>query len=104
MILLVVIGTLIFDAGGAAARQVSQADRADTLQRIELRRSVTNVEYEIGYLMREKPSSLGSMPPTEGEAWYGFIPRRLPGEAMNDHKHFIPFVVEYLAGKPNRAW
>jgi thiol-disulfide isomerase/thioredoxin len=73
---------------------------------VSLSRIVANVEFSRGNLMaRPIVPGVLSLPAVGGRAWHGGIPRRLPDEvARLGHDHFVPFVADYLEGKPVRAW
>ena len=69
------------------------------------RHEITNAEYLVRYLTAESPPQLEAAPEWAGEGtWFGVVPRRVPGQALGEKNHFIPFMVSYVRGIASRAW
>ena len=91
----------------AAAPRAAPAPASPASPRfvVELARTVANIEFLRSALFAAPPQGSPRLPVIAGKAWFGEIVRRLPEEAgalKNDH--FVPFVAEYVEGRPVRAW
>jgi thiol-disulfide isomerase/thioredoxin len=72
---------------------------------VTLSRTVANVEFLRSNLYAAPPRGTPRLPAMGGTPWYGEIVRRLPQDvATLGLDHFVPFVAEYIDGRPARAW
>jgi thiol-disulfide isomerase/thioredoxin len=90
----------------AALAALAAAAAAPGTVEVALTRTVANVEYSrAGLLLAPVVPGPLPLPAVSGRAWHGGIPRRLPEEVASlGHDHFVPFMVDYVDGKPVRAW
>jgi thiol-disulfide isomerase/thioredoxin len=90
----------------AALATLAAATAAPGTVEVALTRTVANIEYSrAGLLLAPVVPGPLPLPAVSGRAWHGGIPRRLPEEVPSlGHDHFVPFMVDYVDGKPLRAW
>lgn len=81
-----------------------RAAAGGALTHVKLAAKVTNLETAAYELKDETPLEVRKKPALEHKEWYGQIMRRLPGDGMDDTGHYVPFVVEYVAGIASRVW
>lgn len=72
--------------------------------RVAFRRQVVNLEVLGAPLLREAPPSVRRGPPTEGDIWFGEIPRQLPDDDITSRRHNVPFAVLFDQTTTVRAW
>ncbi|HET8945463.1 MAG TPA: redoxin domain-containing protein [Candidatus Polarisedimenticolia bacterium] len=101
----VLLAVALTAAAAVAASGAAGADAPGTLT-VALKRTVANIEFsrEGLFLNPAVPGSL-RLPPVLGRAWHGALLRRVPEEVPRlARDHFVPFMVDYVDGKPVRAW
>ena len=74
------------------------------MQQVELKEVIANLEYESAPLTQERLRFLHAAPAVGGDVRYGSIPRRVVGEDLASHDHFVPFMVRYSDGFAIEAW
>jgi len=74
------------------------------VQHIRFQNQVANIEYTASGLTHASPPSARQIPQITGQAWFGVIMRRLPGDSIRDERHYVSIATEYLGGQVQRAW
>ncbi|HEU4400505.1 MAG TPA: hypothetical protein VFT43_00235, partial [Candidatus Polarisedimenticolia bacterium] len=72
--------------------------------RFNFTQTVANIEYAAVRLSHDRPAAVTKSPEVAGDAWYGAIMRRLPGEGPRQSAHYVPFMAVYSGGVATRAW
>src|SRR5690349_15260084 len=88
---------------GSSVLQISEVRGGQLplgLQRVTFQTTVGNVEYAAGSLLRSQPVTVRHSLRLDGDAWWGEIMRRLPEDPISEERHYVPFVFEYVNGRP----
>ncbi len=67
-------------------------------------RKVSNLEYLAAALTDSATTQALRFPAVEGVAWHASIPRRNPGDPIQEVSRYVPFMAEYVLGRPMKAW
>jgi thiol-disulfide isomerase/thioredoxin len=92
-------------AAAPGAPVVPSAPGRETVT-VALKRTVANIEFaREGLFLNPADGRPLRLPAISGRAWYGGILRRMPEDvATLSRQHFIPFMVDYVDGRPAAAW
>lgn len=101
----ILLGAMSLSSPTDTAAPVTPATSDPRPITITLARTVANAEFLRSNLYAAPPRGTPHLPAMAGTPWFGEIVRRLPEDVATLRlDHFVPFVAEYVDGRPRRAW